>query len=143
MTAVVIIAEFRLADEPDPTMIAGPIGIAFATVVAYRALDREARARQQLVDELTAQPDELRVDVRDDGVGFDIRPSARRERLRQRRASGRGRGIAGIEERIIALGGTVEIESAPGEGTTLSAVFPASVLAAGSDSSVFGEEDMR
>jgi signal transduction histidine kinase len=58
----------------------------------------------------------------------------------ERRAAGRGRGLAGIEERIAVLGGTFEIESAPGEGTTLSAVFPASALVvSGSDSSVFGE----
>ncbi|WP_243229036.1 sensor histidine kinase [Microbacterium sp. CIAB417] len=291
MTAVVVAAELRIAEEADPTLIAGPLGIAFATVVAYRALDREARAREQLVDELTttqselaaaenragalaerarlsreihdsvgqnlssihlllqaaeqqwdrrpdaaraqvrtaadtaragldevrrvvrdlapseldgvagslpaaierlvteavgvdasfrshgalgdvplpvaaavirtvrgalanvaehaqasrtvvsltAQPDELRLDIRDDGIGFDARPAARRERVRQRRSAGRGRGLAGIEERIAAVGGSLEIESAPGEGTTVSAVFPASALSAGSDSSVFGE----
>ncbi|MFC4138680.1 MULTISPECIES: sensor histidine kinase [unclassified Microbacterium] len=280
MTAVVIVAELRIAAIFDPTIVAGPIGIAFATIVAYRALDREATARQQLLDELTstqadlsaaqhragalterarlsreihdsvgqdlssinlllqaaeqgwerrpgaardqvraaadtarsaldevrrvvrdlapteldgtagslrvavervvtdaaqrglavefrshgeagdvplpvasaiirtvrgalanvaeharatrtvvsltAQPDELRLDIRDDGVGFDARPAALRARAQQRRSAGRGRGILGIAERIAALGGTVTIESAPGEGTTLSAVFPAS-----------------
>ena len=292
MTAVVIVAQLRLAADPDPTIVAGPIGIAVATVVAYRALDREARARQQLVDELTAtqadlaaaehragalaerarlsreihdsvgqdlssinlllqaaqqqwqaqpdearaqvrsaadaaregldavrrvvrdlapseldgaagslpasiekvvadavgidasfrshgavgevplpvaaalirtvrgalanvaehahasravvsltaHPDELRLDIRDDGVGFDAGPRGLRARVAERRAAGRGRGLAGIEERIAVLGGTFEIESAPGEGTTLSAVFPASALVvSGSDSSVFGE----
>jgi signal transduction histidine kinase len=292
MTAVVIVAQLRLAADPAPTIVAGPIGIAVATVVAYRALDREARARQQLVDELTAtqadlaaaehragalaerarlsreihdsvgqdlssinlllqaaqqqwqaqpdearaqvrsaadaaregldavrrvvrdlapseldgaagslpaaiekvvadavgidasfrshgavgevplpvaaalirtvrgalanvaehahasravvsltaHPDELRLDIRDDGVGFDVGPRGLRARVAERRAAGRGRGLAGIEERISVLGGTFEIESAPGEGTTLSAVFPASALVvSGSDSSVFGE----
>ncbi|MFE6736436.1 sensor histidine kinase [Microbacterium sp. NPDC057650] len=278
MTVVVIIAELRIAAQFDPTIVAGPIGIAFATIVAYRALDREATARQQLLDELTstqadlsaaqhragalterarlsreihdsvgqdlssinlllqaaeqgwerrpdaardqvraaadtarsaldevrrvvrdlapteldgtagslrvavervvtdaaqqglavefrshgesgdvplpvasaiirtvrgalanvaehakatrtvvsltAQPDELRLDIRDDGVGFDARPAALRARAQQRRSAGRGLGIQGIVERIAALGGTLTIESAPGEGTTLSAVFP-------------------
>lgn len=278
MTAVVIIAELRLSDDIDPTIIAGPIGIAVATIVAYRALDREATARQRLLDELTqtqaalaaeqhragglaerarlsreihdsvgqslssinlllqaagqewdkrpdaareqvrtaadaaragldevrrvvrdlapgefdgtagslpaamqrvvsdaaqqglavefrthgdvedvplavasalirtvrgalanvgeharasravvsltAHPGELRVDVRDDGVGFDARPAARRQAASVRREQGRGYGLDGIGERIAALGGTFEIESAPGEGTTLSAVFP-------------------
>ncbi|WP_309064814.1 sensor histidine kinase [Microbacterium sp.] len=278
MTAVVIAAELRIAPEFDPTIVAGPIGIAFATIVAYRALDREATARQRLVDELTetqadlaaaqhragalaerarlsreihdsvgqsltsinlllqaaeqgwdrrpdsargqvrtaaetaragldevrrvvrdlapgelggtagslpaamqkvvadaaqqglpvefrshgalgdvplpvasaiirtvrgalanvaeharatrtvvsltAQPGELRLDIRDDGVGFDARPAARRNAAEQRRAQGRGRGLDGIAERIAELGGTLDIESAPGEGSTLSAVFP-------------------
>ncbi|WP_217178692.1 sensor histidine kinase [Streptomyces sp. AC495_CC817] len=292
MTAVVIVAELRLAAELDPTIVAGPVGIAVATIVAYRALDREARARQQLVDELTstqaelaaaehragalaerarlsreihdsvgqdlssinlllqaaqqqwdrrpdeartqvrtaadsaragldevrrvvrdlapvelegaagslpdaisrvvadavgvdasfrshgiiadvplpvaaavirtvrgalanavehahasrvvvsltAHPDELRIDIRDDGVGFDAGPVALRERAAQRRPDGRGRGLRGIEERITALGGTLDIESAPGEGTTLSAVFPAAALEGATDSSVFGGE---
>ncbi|UWF77676.1 hypothetical protein JRG78_00900 [Microbacterium sp. EF45047] len=74
---------------------------------------------------LTAQPEELRLDVRDDGIGFDAREPAMRQAAAQRRAQGRGRGLDGIAERIAAVGGTLEIENAPGEGTTLSAVFPA------------------
>ena len=278
MTAVVIAAEARITPEFDPTIVAGPVGIAFATIVAYRALDREATARQRLVDELTetqaelaaaqhragglaerarlsreihdsvgqnlssinlllqaaqqswdrrpdaareqvrtaadsaragldevrrvvrdlapgelegtagslpaavqrvvsdaakhglraefrshgeiedvplpvasaiirtvrgalanvaeharatrtvvsltAQPGELRLDIRDDGVGFDARPAARQQAAAQRRAQGRGHGLDGIAERIAAVGGQLEIESAHGEGTTLSAVFP-------------------
>ena len=283
MTAVVIAAELRLAVQFDPTLVAGPIGIAFATIVAYRALDREAGARQQLLDELTAtqadlsaaqhragalaerarlsreihdsvgqdlssinlllqaaeqgwdrrpdaargqvrsaagaarsaldevrrvvrdlapgelegaagslpaalarvvadaagdgvhvqfvrhgaadgagvaevplpvasaiirtvrgalanvaeharatravvsltvQPDELRLDVRDDGVGFDARPAAMSARAAQRRAVGRGQGLRGMADRIAQLGGELQVESAPGEGTTVSLVFP-------------------
>ncbi|GAA2897528.1 sensor histidine kinase [Microbacterium esteraromaticum] len=282
MTAVVVAAELRLNPELDPTIFAGPIGIAVAAVVAYRALDREATARQRLVDELTeaqaelaaaehragglaerarlsreihdsvgqnltsinlllqaaeqgwdrrpdaaraqvrtaadsaragldevrrvvrdlapaeldgaasslpaavqravqravadaassiltvdlrvhgevdrvplpvasavirtvrgalanvaeharatravvsltAQPGELRLDIRDDGIGFDARPAARRQAAVQRRAQGRGYGLDGIAERIAVVGGHLDIESAPGEGTTLSAVFP-------------------
>ncbi|MDQ4214983.1 sensor histidine kinase [Microbacterium capsulatum] len=284
MTAVVIAAELRLAALFDPTLVAGPIGIAFATIVAYRALDREATVRQQLLDELTAtqadlsaaqhragalaerarlsreihdsvgqylssinlllqaaeqgwerrpdaareqvrsaagtaraaldevrrvvrdlapgelegaagslpaalarvvaeasghgvdvqfrshgtateiplpvasaiirtvrgalanvteharatravvsltaQPDELRLDIRDDGVGFDARPSAIAARAAQRRGAGRGRGIPGMAERIAQLGGSLQVESAPGEGTTLSIVFPMTADAA-------------
>jgi signal transduction histidine kinase len=273
MTAVVIVAELRLAALFDPTLVAGPIGIAFATIVAYRALDREALARQQLLDELTAtqadlsaaqreihdsvgqdlssinlllqaseqgwerrpdaareqvraaagtarsaldevrrvvrdlapgelegaagslpaalarvvaeaagrgvdvqfrshgtatevplpvasaiirttrgalanvveharatravvsltaQPDELRLDIRDDGVGFDARPSAMTARAAQRRAAGRGQGIPGMAERIAQLGGALQVESAPGEGTTLSLVFPRALDGSGS-----------
>ncbi|MGN8026631.1 sensor histidine kinase [Microbacterium sp. 22242] len=285
MTAVVIAAELRLATLFDPTLVAGPLGIAFATIVAYRALDREATARQQLLDELTAtqadlsaaqhragalaerarlsreihdsvgqdlssinlllqaaeqgwerrpeaardqvrsaadtarsaldevrrvvrdlaprelegaagslpaalarvvaetarrgvdvqfrshgtatevplpvasaiirtvrgalanvsehakagravvsltaQPDELRLDIRDDGVGFDARPSAMAARAAQRRRAGRGQGIPGMAERIAQLGGTLQVESGPGEGTTLSVVFPRDEPASG------------
>lgn len=65
---------------------------------------------------LTYLLDEVVLDVRDDGRGFD--PA-------QVRAIGtRGRGLAGIRERAEALGGQADIESAPGEGTTVSVRFP-------------------
>lgn len=59
MTVVVSLAELRLGDGFDPTLVAGPAGIAIATVIAYRALDREATERQRLLDELTDAQDEL------------------------------------------------------------------------------------
>ena len=36
----------------------------------------------------------------------------------------RGRGLAGIRDRAAALGGGADVESAPGEGTTVSVRFP-------------------
>lgn len=59
MTAVVTAAELRIADGVDPTVIAGPIGIALVTVLVYRALQRESTARQVLLDELTDAQHEL------------------------------------------------------------------------------------
>ena len=52
--------------------------------------------------------------VEDDGTGFD--PSAP---LRDR-----GAGIVGMRERATALGGRLDIESAPGQGTTVRLVVP-------------------
>lgn len=58
MTAVVSVAWSRITDGPDPTVFVGPVGIALVTVLSYRALEREARTRQDLLDELTeAQAD--------------------------------------------------------------------------------------
>lgn len=59
MTTVVGIATLRISDGFDPTLVAGPVGIGLVTVLAYRALEREARTRQHLLDELTAAQDEL------------------------------------------------------------------------------------
>jgi len=55
----------------------------------------------------------LRFEVVDDGVGFD--PAA----------SGYGTGLQGIADRLDALGGGIEIDSAPGRGTRLIGVVPA------------------
>jgi signal transduction histidine kinase len=54
----------------------------------------------------------LRFEVVDDGRGFD--PAA----------AERGSGLQGIVDRLAALGGTVEIRSAPGGGTTIAGRLP-------------------
>ncbi len=58
-----------------------------------------------------------RLVIEDDGRGFDV--DARPERAIQQ-----GHGLANIEERVRELGATLEVESAPGAGTRLEAVFP-------------------
>ncbi|MEU3642725.1 sensor histidine kinase [Lentzea sp. NPDC034063] len=60
--------------------------------------------------------DAVTMDVVDDGRGFD--PSA------VRTADGRGYGLASIRGRIAELGGTVSVESAPGEGTAVAVTVP-------------------
>ncbi|GAB3069071.1 sensor histidine kinase [Intrasporangium mesophilum] len=58
MTAVVSVAWARITEDVDPTVFVGPVGIALVTVLSYRALEREARTRQTLIDDLTeAQAD--------------------------------------------------------------------------------------
>ena len=54
----------------------------------------------------------VELQVRDDGVGF--KPGAKH----------RGLGLQGMRERAALLGGTVELESAPGQGTLITARFP-------------------
>jgi signal transduction histidine kinase len=51
---------------------------------------------------------ELRFDVIDDGQGFD--PST----------TDHGTGLQGMADRIDAIGGALEVQSAPGRGTTVS-----------------------
>lgn len=61
--------------------------------------------------------DELTVDIFDDGRGFDPAQAPQQE-------SSRGYGLGGIQQRIAALSGTVNIESTPGEGTVVAARIP-------------------
>jgi signal transduction histidine kinase len=56
---------------------------------------------------------QIGVEIRDDGAGFDP----------QSRSSGFG--LMGMRERLALVAGTLDVESAPGEGTVLRAVIPA------------------
>jgi signal transduction histidine kinase len=62
--------------------------------------------------------DEVLLDVRDDGRGM-------------RNVNGQGFGLNSMRQRIRSVGGTVEIESSPGEGTAVSASVPAIVVGGG------------
>lgn len=59
MTLVVAGSTLRISDSFDATLVAGPVGIALVTLIAYRALQRESQARQRLLDELTEAQAEL------------------------------------------------------------------------------------
>ena len=67
---------------------------------------------------LVYQPDEFSLTIRDDGQGFDV------SRLTDVEASGRGRGLFSMRERIGFLGGTSGVESKIGAGTTVWAKIP-------------------
>ena len=57
--------------------------------------------------------DEIIMVIEDDGKGFDFNES------KPSGESGRGLGLIGMHERAALIGATVEIESAPGNGTTI------------------------
>ena len=64
--------------------------------------------------EVSENGETLRVRVSDQGRGFD--PNATRTE---------GFGLTGMRERVNLAGGTLEVESAPGGGTTIVAILPA------------------
>jgi len=66
--------------------------------------------------------------IRDDGVGFDP------ETARRRVAWGEGLGLLGIKERVELLGGRADIQSQPGQGTTIRIWFPIASEPSGPDS---------
>jgi signal transduction histidine kinase len=54
----------------------------------------------------------IRLRVSDDGAGFDP-------------ARQRGTGLAGMDHRVAQAGGSLEVDSSPGDGTTLTVELPA------------------
>ncbi|KQY39588.1 nickel transporter [Nocardia sp. Root136] len=78
---------------------------------------REHAAATTATITLTSLDDQIVLDVADDGRGFD--PDARVDPARHR-----GHGLPAIRARVRQLGGTCTVESAPGDGTVLSAAVP-------------------
>jgi len=96
--------------------------------VAQEALTNVAKhARASRVGvTLTYLSDVVVLDVRDDGVGFE--PSADppgRDARAAAASSEDGYGLVGMVARLARVGGSLTIETAPGEGVALSASVPA------------------
>jgi signal transduction histidine kinase len=78
---------------------------------------RHAEAAEIQVD-LCQREAALHLSVCDDGKGFDVRSA------RQRALAGKSMGLFSMEERVKLLGGRFFLDSAPGRGTDIRAVFP-------------------
>ena len=65
---------------------------------------------------LVADPSNLELRVRDDGLGFDL--------IKLRRSQAMSFGLSNMEERVRLVGGQIEIVTSPGAGTEVWARFP-------------------
>jgi len=83
----------------------------FCTLEALQNVAKYANASRAAV-RLSAPDGHLVFSVQDDGVGFD--PATQ----------GRGTGMQGMSDRLAALGGTLHVRSAPGNGTLVEGVVP-------------------
>jgi signal transduction histidine kinase len=112
----------RLAARHDATLeVTGPVRAlpAAPEVVALRACQEAlANARKHAGSSaaagirMTYAADTLTVSVRDDGCGFD------------KGAVSEGYGLAGLRARAAEVGGTAQVRSAPGDGTTVTVRLP-------------------
>jgi signal transduction histidine kinase len=83
----------------------------FCCLEALQNVQKYAKASQVAI-RLREDGGSLRFEVEDDGCGFDPATIAR------------GAGLTNMEDRLDSLGGTVQLRSASGQGTTLSGVVP-------------------
>jgi signal transduction histidine kinase/putative methionine-R-sulfoxide reductase with GAF domain len=83
---------------------------------AIANVSKHAQARHVDV-RLRTDEDGTRLTVADDGRGFDAGP-------RDASSGGSGLGLRSMQERAGALGGTVSLTSAPGQGTTVEVLLP-------------------
>ena len=82
--------------------------------VARHASAREVRVRLSCVDDLVL------LEIDDDGVGIAEQPAS----------EGRKLGLAGMRERVAALGGRVMLESSASAGTSITVALPLATVAA-------------
>lgn len=66
---------------------------------------------------LTQVDSRVELEIRDDGVGFDPKQPPRHE-------PGSGLGLPGMRERVGLVNGTLQIDSAPGQGTCIRVTLP-------------------
>ena len=84
-----------------------------ARELLFNVVKHAGTERAQLT--LAETEDEIVLAVADDGRGF-VRDDAE--------GRGSGHGLPGVQERVIAHGGRMEIETAPGRGTTVTVALP-------------------
>jgi signal transduction histidine kinase len=79
---------------------------------------REHSGATSVVVRLRARRSAIEVQITDDGMGFEVERALAK-------AAQRGRlGLVGIAERVRMVGGTFQLESAPGGPTTLKLTLP-------------------
>ena len=105
-------ASFDLSGTPRPLPMATEVVLLRVCQEALANVRKHASARSASV-RLGYAPEAVRLEVSDDGAGFD--PD---------RVSG-GYGLRGMRTRVAEAGGTVTVASSPGAGTRVSAMVPA------------------
>ena len=98
----------QVPENPPQLSDAKAIGLFRILQEALTNVMRHAQAHTVEL-QLSVEGSELCLRIADDGVGFD--PQATRQ--------GVSFGLVGMRERVLMFGGTLQIDSQPGEGTTL------------------------
>lgn len=107
----------------DSSVPALPVAVEVAMLRTAQSALANIRAHahaHRVVVSLSDASDAVRLDVVDDGVGFD----ATGWNARQPRRGPGGYGLRSTRARLRELGGDLDVESAPGDGTALSASVP-------------------
>ena len=116
----------RFELDGDPVELPQPYRVALlrAAQASLANVRDHAKAGNAVVT-LAFLGSEVTLDIYDDGAGFDPAGLAAR---RDGRADGSGFGIPSLRERVAALEGSLELESAPGEGTVVAVRLPLNVV---------------
>ena len=100
--------------QPDGVGRYGPEVESAVYFCCLEALNNVAKYAEASTVEIRLRQDEgeLRFEIMDDGRGFDAA------------AKGSGTGLQGMADRLDAIGGSIEVDSAPGQGTRVAGRLP-------------------
>jgi signal transduction histidine kinase len=118
-----MVATATVTGTPRPLSPDAEVTLLRVTQEALANVRRHADAGRVAVT-LSYMDGEATLDVRDDGTGFD--PGSRQGGAgADGHGPNGGLGLRGMRERVEALGGRLEVETAPGRGTTVAVTLPA------------------
>ncbi|MEX1179105.1 MAG: sensor histidine kinase [Nitriliruptor sp.] len=117
--------------EPDPLPRLDEVVEAAAYFIASEAVTNALKHAEtgHIEVRVTYEPETLRIEVADTGCAFDTN------------ARGRTGGLQHLRDRVNALGGSLRMVSAPGEGTRVTALLPVPAPDAGGIAPLEVEED--
>ncbi len=106
-----------------PTQVRADVGrfapeveaaVYFCCLEAMQNAGKHAGENAHITITVTTEEGELRFEVADNGAGFDATSDAVR-----------GHGFVNMADRVGAIGGVIDVKSAPGEGTCIAGRMPA------------------
>jgi signal transduction histidine kinase len=98
--------------------LSGPVETAILRVVQEALTNAGKHAEASEVTVTVSYMDDMTVvDVQDDGVGFHVGGVGRT-------GGGSGMGLSAMRERVTEVGGSLTVESSPGQGTTIVVAVP-------------------
>jgi signal transduction histidine kinase len=118
-----MVATATVTGTPRPLSPDAEVTLLRVTQEALANVRRHANAGRVAVT-LSYMDGEAALDVRDDGAGFAPGSTQGWAGADGHGANG-GLGLRGMRERVEALGGRLEVETAPGRGTTVAVTVPA------------------
>ncbi|HEY7094897.1 MAG TPA: sensor histidine kinase [Ktedonobacterales bacterium] len=112
--------QFEATGRPTPLLVDLEVTLFRVTQEALTNVAKHAKASKVGVT-LSYMDDVALLDVRDDGIGFTPGSTTAGSEF----TGGQRFGLKGMSQRLQRVGGRLEIESAPGAGTAISASVPA------------------
>lgn len=111
-------ADLVIDQDPNAT-VPDQVASAALGVLQEALTNAHKHAEAQTIQvRVNIQPDVVRLNVRDDGRGFDVLEA------RKRAAKTNHFGLLGADERVAAVGGAINVQSLPGQGTNVDVYLP-------------------